>query len=85
MYRLKSCVDFKPYEGEKTFIKFVKRNGCVSGCNSLSIAVSFNVCVHYFAREPENIRNTRLSIVCDAAIMSKEVYVLCCGDMKLAP
>ncbi|XP_076026987.1 meprin A, alpha (PABA peptide hydrolase), tandem duplicate 1 [Genypterus blacodes] len=30
MYRLKSCVDFKPYEGEKTFIRFVKRGGCFS-------------------------------------------------------
>uniref|UniRef100_A0A8C3G8M2 Metalloendopeptidase n=1 Tax=Cyclopterus lumpus TaxID=8103 RepID=A0A8C3G8M2_CYCLU len=30
MYRLKSCIDFKPYEGEKTFIKFVKRGGCFS-------------------------------------------------------
>lgn len=27
MYRLKSCVDFKPYEGEKTYIKFEKRGG----------------------------------------------------------
>ncbi|KAL6096247.1 uncharacterized protein ACO6RY_09992 [Pungitius sinensis] len=30
MYRLKSCVDFKPYEGERSFIKFVKRGGCFS-------------------------------------------------------
>ncbi|XP_051781598.1 meprin A subunit alpha-like [Erpetoichthys calabaricus] len=30
MYRLKSCVDFKPYEGEKTFIKFEKLDGCWS-------------------------------------------------------
>ncbi|XP_015803814.2 meprin A, alpha (PABA peptide hydrolase), tandem duplicate 1 isoform X2 [Nothobranchius furzeri] len=30
MYRLKSCVDFKPYEGEETFIKFEKRGGCFS-------------------------------------------------------
>ncbi|KAM6992059.1 meprin A, alpha (PABA peptide hydrolase), tandem duplicate 1 isoform 1-T1 [Tautogolabrus adspersus] len=30
MYRLKSCIDFKPYEGEKTFIKFEKRGGCFS-------------------------------------------------------
>uniref|UniRef100_A0A8C2PTN2 Metalloendopeptidase n=1 Tax=Cyprinus carpio TaxID=7962 RepID=A0A8C2PTN2_CYPCA len=30
MYRLKSCVDFKPYEGEKTYIKFEKRDGCWS-------------------------------------------------------
>jgi len=29
MYRLKSCIDFKPYEGEKTFIKFVKKGGYV--------------------------------------------------------
>ncbi|XP_041815289.1 meprin A, alpha (PABA peptide hydrolase), tandem duplicate 1 [Chelmon rostratus] len=30
MYRLKSCIDFKPYEGEKTYIKFEKRDGCFS-------------------------------------------------------
>uniref|UniRef100_A0A3Q2CK36 Metalloendopeptidase n=1 Tax=Cyprinodon variegatus TaxID=28743 RepID=A0A3Q2CK36_CYPVA len=30
MYRLKSCVDFKPYEGERTYIKFEKRGGCFS-------------------------------------------------------
>ncbi|XP_076873574.1 meprin A, alpha (PABA peptide hydrolase), tandem duplicate 1 [Brachyhypopomus gauderio] len=30
MYRLKSCVDFKPYEGEKTYIKFEKLDGCFS-------------------------------------------------------
>lgn len=29
MYRLKSCIDFKPYEGEKTYIKFEKRGGYV--------------------------------------------------------
>ncbi|XP_066533953.1 meprin A, alpha (PABA peptide hydrolase), tandem duplicate 1 [Hoplias malabaricus] len=30
VYRLKSCVDFKPYEGEKAYIKFEKRDGCFS-------------------------------------------------------
>ncbi|XP_069092174.1 meprin A subunit alpha [Pleurodeles waltl] len=30
MYRLKSCVDFKPYEGEPTFITFQKGSGCWS-------------------------------------------------------
>ncbi|KFQ24797.1 Meprin A subunit alpha, partial [Merops nubicus] len=30
MYRLKSCVDFKPYEGERTYIFFRKENGCWS-------------------------------------------------------
>ncbi|KAK7907334.1 hypothetical protein WMY93_015946 [Mugilogobius chulae] len=30
MYRLKSCIDFKPYEGERTYIKFEKRGGCFS-------------------------------------------------------
>uniref|UniRef100_W5NIB3 Meprin A subunit n=2 Tax=Lepisosteus oculatus TaxID=7918 RepID=W5NIB3_LEPOC len=30
MYRLKSCVDFKPYEGEQTFLSFQKLDGCWS-------------------------------------------------------
>lgn len=29
MYRLKSCVDFKPYEGESTYISFTKLDGYV--------------------------------------------------------
>ncbi|KAM3930321.1 meprin A subunit alpha-like isoform 1-T1 [Leptodactylus fuscus] len=29
-FRLKSCVDFKPYEGESTFIHFQKSGGCWS-------------------------------------------------------
>lgn len=29
-YRLRSCVDFKPYEGESTYISFTKLNGCWS-------------------------------------------------------
>lgn len=27
MFRLKSCIDFKPYEGEKTYIFFIKGSG----------------------------------------------------------
>ncbi|XP_041952289.1 meprin A subunit alpha [Alosa sapidissima] len=30
MYRLKSCVDFKPYEGESTYLSFTKLDGCWS-------------------------------------------------------
>ncbi|XP_050171690.1 meprin A subunit alpha [Myiozetetes cayanensis] len=30
MFRLKSCVDFKPYEGERTYIIFRKEDGCWS-------------------------------------------------------
>ncbi|XP_051781593.1 meprin A subunit alpha isoform X3 [Erpetoichthys calabaricus] len=30
MYRLKSCVDFKPYEGESTYLFFQKLDGCWS-------------------------------------------------------
>ncbi|XP_030628055.1 meprin A subunit alpha [Chanos chanos] len=30
MYRLKSCVDFKPYEDESTYISFSKQDGCWS-------------------------------------------------------
>ncbi|GCB80064.1 hypothetical protein scyTo_0017073 [Scyliorhinus torazame] len=29
-YRLKSCIDFKPYEGEETFLSFQKLDGCWS-------------------------------------------------------
>uniref|UniRef100_A0A665V0V4 Meprin A subunit n=1 Tax=Echeneis naucrates TaxID=173247 RepID=A0A665V0V4_ECHNA len=29
-YRLRSCVDFKPYEGESSYISFAKFNGCWS-------------------------------------------------------
>lgn len=29
MYRLKSCVDFKPYEGESSYIIFQKLSGLV--------------------------------------------------------
>lgn len=29
-YRLRSCVDFKPYEGESSFISFAKLDGCWS-------------------------------------------------------
>uniref|UniRef100_UPI00398E87EF meprin A subunit alpha-like n=1 Tax=Pristiophorus japonicus TaxID=55135 RepID=UPI00398E87EF len=29
-YRLKSCIDFKPYEGEETFLHFQKLDGCWS-------------------------------------------------------
>ncbi|KAK1171832.1 meprin A, alpha (PABA peptide hydrolase), tandem duplicate 1 [Acipenser oxyrinchus oxyrinchus] len=35
MYRLKSCVEFKPYEGEKSFIKFEKLDGCWSQVGDL--------------------------------------------------
>ncbi|XP_053126399.1 meprin A subunit alpha-like [Hemicordylus capensis] len=30
MFRLKSCVDFKPYEGEKSYLQFEKLDGCWS-------------------------------------------------------
>ncbi|NXG49840.1 MEP1A protein, partial [Psilopogon haemacephalus] len=30
MYRLKSCIDFKPYEGETSYVFFIKGSGCWS-------------------------------------------------------
>ncbi|XP_064364396.1 meprin A subunit alpha [Dromaius novaehollandiae] len=30
MFRLKSCIDFKPYEGESSYIFFIKGSGCWS-------------------------------------------------------
>ncbi|XP_072418112.1 meprin A subunit alpha-like isoform X1 [Chiloscyllium punctatum] len=34
-YRLKSCVDFKPYDGEETYIIFQKLDGCWSSVGDL--------------------------------------------------
>lgn len=35
-YRLRSCVDFKPYEGESSFIAFTKQSGWVTLYNSVT-------------------------------------------------
>ncbi|XP_010075039.1 PREDICTED: meprin A subunit alpha isoform X2 [Pterocles gutturalis] len=35
MYRLKSCIDFKPYEGETSYILFSKEDGCWSSVGDL--------------------------------------------------
>lgn len=44
MYRLKSCIDFKPYEGEKTFIKFEKKGGYGSGLSVHTDIQLANLC-----------------------------------------
>ncbi|XP_069461262.1 meprin A subunit alpha-like [Ambystoma mexicanum] len=43
MFRLKSCVDFKPYEGEKTYIKFEKLDGCWSYVGDLHRGQSLSI------------------------------------------
>uniref|UniRef100_A0A8C6VD90 Metalloendopeptidase n=1 Tax=Naja naja TaxID=35670 RepID=A0A8C6VD90_NAJNA len=35
MFRLKSCIDFKPYEGEKSYLQFEKLDGCWSYVGNL--------------------------------------------------
>ncbi|XP_070588514.1 meprin A subunit alpha-like isoform X2 [Erythrolamprus reginae] len=35
MFRLKSCIDFKPYEGEKSYLQFEKLDGCWSHVGDL--------------------------------------------------
>ncbi len=35
-YRLRSCVDFKPYEGESSYISFFKQSGWVSMCHMVT-------------------------------------------------
>uniref|UniRef100_A0A8C5S1I3 Metalloendopeptidase n=1 Tax=Laticauda laticaudata TaxID=8630 RepID=A0A8C5S1I3_LATLA len=35
MFRLKSCIDFKPYEGEKSYLQFEKLDGCWSSVGNL--------------------------------------------------
>ncbi|XP_069461263.1 meprin A subunit alpha-like [Ambystoma mexicanum] len=43
MFRLKSCVDFKPYEGEKTYITFRKLNGCWSQVGDLGTGQNLSI------------------------------------------
>lgn len=35
-YRLRSCVDFKPYEGESSYISFTKQSGWVTLYSSIT-------------------------------------------------
>lgn len=43
MYRLKSCIDFKPYEGESTFITFSKQSGCWSYVGDLGTGQNVSI------------------------------------------
>ncbi|XP_072552083.1 meprin A subunit alpha [Salminus brasiliensis] len=43
MYRLKSCVDFKPYEGESTYISFTKLDGCWSFVGDLQTGQNISI------------------------------------------
>ncbi|XP_051954476.1 meprin A subunit alpha [Xyrauchen texanus] len=43
MYHLKSCVDFKPYEGESTYISFTKLDGCWSFLGDLKTGQNVSI------------------------------------------
>ncbi|NXT41247.1 MEP1A protein, partial [Pelecanoides urinatrix] len=43
MYRLKSCIDFKPYEGERTYIFFGKESGCWSMVGDLQTGQNLSI------------------------------------------
>ncbi|XP_065124347.1 meprin A subunit alpha [Paramisgurnus dabryanus] len=43
MYRLKSCVDFKPYEGESSYISFTKLDGCWSFVGDLKTGQNVSI------------------------------------------
>ncbi|XP_062971918.1 meprin A subunit alpha-like [Elgaria multicarinata webbii] len=43
MFRLKSCVDFKPYEGEKTYLQFEKLDGCWSYVGDLQYGQTVSI------------------------------------------
>ncbi|KAM3602411.1 uncharacterized protein V6R79_003540 [Siganus canaliculatus] len=42
-YRLRSCVDFKPYEGESTFISFGKFSGCWSHVGDFRVGQNLSI------------------------------------------
>ncbi|NXX74061.1 MEP1A protein, partial [Urocolius indicus] len=43
MFRLKSCVDFKPYEGESSYIFFIKGSGCWSMVGDLKTGQELSI------------------------------------------
>ncbi|XP_032860924.2 meprin A subunit alpha [Tyto alba] len=43
MFRLKSCIDFKPYEGERTYIFFTKESGCWSMVGDLQTGQNLSI------------------------------------------
>ncbi|NXC14338.1 MEP1A protein, partial [Corythaeola cristata] len=43
MFRLKSCVDFKPYEGESTYVFFIKGSGCWSMVGDLQTGQNLSI------------------------------------------
>nr|XP_021385435.1 meprin A subunit alpha [Lonchura striata domestica] len=43
MFRLKSCIDFKPYEGERTYIFFRKQDGCWSMVGDLQTGQNLSI------------------------------------------
>uniref|UniRef100_A0A8B9EDP6 Meprin A subunit n=1 Tax=Anser cygnoides TaxID=8845 RepID=A0A8B9EDP6_ANSCY len=43
MFRLKSCIDFKPYEGERTYIFFRKESGCWSMVGDLQTGQNLSI------------------------------------------
>ncbi len=47
MYRLKSCVDFKPYEGESTYISFTKLDGLVKFTLSNMSGIVISIMSHF--------------------------------------
>ncbi|XP_068089347.1 meprin A subunit alpha [Hyperolius riggenbachi] len=43
MFRLKSCVDFKPYEGDRTYIHFQKFGGCWSYVGDFGVGQDLSI------------------------------------------
>ncbi|XP_032040399.1 meprin A subunit alpha-like [Aythya fuligula] len=43
MFRLKSCIDFKPYEGERTYVFFIKGSGCWSMVGDLQTGQNLSI------------------------------------------
>ncbi|XP_065691170.2 meprin A subunit alpha isoform X2 [Patagioenas fasciata] len=43
LFRLKSCIDFKPYEGESSYIFFIKESGCWSMVGDLKTGQDLSI------------------------------------------
>ncbi|NXC50416.1 MEP1A protein, partial [Penelope pileata] len=76
MFRLKSCIDFKPYEGEESYIYFMKGSGCWSWVGDLKTGQDLSIgsgCDHKAVVEHEILH--ALGFYHEQSRMDRDDYV----------
>ncbi|NWW08825.1 MEP1A protein, partial [Oreocharis arfaki] len=85
MFRLKSCIDFKPYEGERSYIFFSKQDGCWSMVGDLQTGQNLSIgsgCDHRAIVEHEVLH--ALGFYHEQSRMDRDDYVTIWWDEIIA-